>query len=351
VANTLFDLAQKYLNQGLPDIGGIFPPPPATIQPVPTDPIVTKPLVPGGITNLERGDGRLDISPFRQDPRVAAAYEAFQRNKQLESMDINDPFKDEISLEGAYYGDMPEFDDSIGQQTFGGKFKEDIRKLYNNPLVQAFSPSTYIKMGLEGLRNFLPVNRRAIAENIGANLGIRTDSIGRIVNTGDYNDPSNVMAGYGLNNLKQETIDKRIDTVSNTLKRQGLSQAQINDILSGQLSSEDFSVEDYPELRLPTGQISNNIDKLRAIKLFSDQNKFIQKSADVSAMRQKLDREKDTGPIGARITPPGPNTDEERGRPDRSMGMRDTSAATSARDRAMGSAGKLSGPPRSARFR
>ena len=34
MANTLFDLAQEYLNQGLPDISGIFPPPPKTIGPV-----------------------------------------------------------------------------------------------------------------------------------------------------------------------------------------------------------------------------------------------------------------------------------------------------------------------------
>jgi hypothetical protein len=34
MANTLFDLAQQYLQQGLPDITGIFPPPPKTIGPV-----------------------------------------------------------------------------------------------------------------------------------------------------------------------------------------------------------------------------------------------------------------------------------------------------------------------------
>ena len=34
MANTLFDLAQEYLKQGLPDIGGIFPPPPVSNQPI-----------------------------------------------------------------------------------------------------------------------------------------------------------------------------------------------------------------------------------------------------------------------------------------------------------------------------
>jgi len=42
-----------------------------------------------------------------------------------------------------------------------------------------------------------------------------------------------------------------------------------------------------------------------------------------------------------------PKDDNNRG----NMGMKDTSASTSARDRAMGAAGKLSGPPRDVRFR
>ena len=51
MANTLFDLAQKYLQQGLPDIGGIFPPPPITIDP--TNPIIIKPVEePTGIETL-----------------------------------------------------------------------------------------------------------------------------------------------------------------------------------------------------------------------------------------------------------------------------------------------------------
>ena len=48
MANTLFDLAQQYLQQGLPDITGIFPPPVATTQPVspmlPVMPISEQPV-------------------------------------------------------------------------------------------------------------------------------------------------------------------------------------------------------------------------------------------------------------------------------------------------------------------
>jgi len=53
MANTLFDLAQKYLQQGLPDISGIFPPPAATTQPVaPMLPVMPVSQQPVGIETL-----------------------------------------------------------------------------------------------------------------------------------------------------------------------------------------------------------------------------------------------------------------------------------------------------------
>ena len=52
MANTLFDLAQEYLKQGLPDITGIFPPP-ATTQPVaPILPVMPISQQPVGIETL-----------------------------------------------------------------------------------------------------------------------------------------------------------------------------------------------------------------------------------------------------------------------------------------------------------
>ena len=40
MANTLFDLAQAYLNQGMPNISPIFQPTPPTIGPITTMPVV-----------------------------------------------------------------------------------------------------------------------------------------------------------------------------------------------------------------------------------------------------------------------------------------------------------------------
>ena len=57
-------------------------------------------------------------------------------------------------------------------------------------------------------------------ENELRNQGVFTDDIGRIVAdpTENYNTIENVMAGYNANMITQDTIDKRIDRISKTLK-------------------------------------------------------------------------------------------------------------------------------------
>ena len=74
--------------------------------------------------------------------------------------------------------------------------------------------------GLQALQDMLPVNPRAIYENELRNQGVITDDIGRIVAdpTKNYNTVENVMAGYNANMITQETIDKRVDKISKTLK-------------------------------------------------------------------------------------------------------------------------------------
>ena len=48
------------------------------------------------------GNNSNTLQSFRQDPSVMPAFEALQRNQQLTSMGINDPFANEASLSGAY---------------------------------------------------------------------------------------------------------------------------------------------------------------------------------------------------------------------------------------------------------
>jgi len=206
------------------------------------------------------GNNSNTLQSFRQDPSVMPAFEALQRNQQLTSMGINDPFANEASLSGAYYGDMPEdtsnqvgvyqpsmmenIKNKIGGTKIGSMFTGVADKLTNNKFVNAlgtaasFAKSPLIggaKMlasGLSGLTNRLPTNSRAINENIAANLGIGVDDIGRI--QGDYTTPGGVMSGYGLNQMDADTFDKRTDRISQTLAdKYGFTVKEIEEVIDG----------------------------------------------------------------------------------------------------------------------
>ena len=137
-----------------------------------------------------------------------------QRSNQLASMGINDPFANEATLAGAYYGDMPDVNLEPGRQSMLAKGIGKVKGLMDNPLFNlvgtAINPIGGAVKGLATLANrFLPVNTRSIQEGIAGNLGIRVDDIGRIVNTGNYLDPNNIMAGYNLSKIDDETFEKK----------------------------------------------------------------------------------------------------------------------------------------------
>ena len=165
----------------------------------------------GGIMN--------NVQSFRADPRVPAAFEAMQRNNQLASMGIKDPFANEATLAGAYYGDMPDVNLEPGKQSMLAKGMGKVQGLMDNPLFNAIGfAANPLLGGIKGLASlanrFLPVNTRAIQEGIAGNLGISVDNIGRVVNTGNYLDPNNIMAGYNLSMIDDETFEKRIDRIN-----------------------------------------------------------------------------------------------------------------------------------------
>jgi len=164
------------------------------------------------------------IQSFKTDPIIAAANEADVRTKQLTSMGINDPFANEASLSGAYYGDMPEdTSNQIGKQSMFAKAKQGLTGLMDNPITSAIgfamNPAFGAIKGIaKGIGSMIPVNQRAIQENIMGNLGFAVNDIGQIVSTGDYDDPSNVMAGYNLNKMTPQTFMKRIDMINKNLQ-------------------------------------------------------------------------------------------------------------------------------------
>ena len=117
------------------------------------------------------------------------------------------------------------------------------------------------------LGRFMPVNQRAIMENELRGSGVFTDNLGRIVATpGQYNTPEGIMAGYNAAMMDDETFDKRTDRISKTLMdpdRYGLTQEQIEGIISGELTEEDFQDAIMPG----TNKVTNLISNLRNIEL------------------------------------------------------------------------------------
>jgi len=264
-----------------------------------TPPETTTPNIIGAQIN-QGGDDKPMIQPFRQDPRVGAAFEAYQRNQGLKAMGIDDPFADEISLQGAYYDDMPNVDLKPGSQTFMGKLKSGIGEVMNFPLVKGMSlmtPFGFAKQGLGALENILPVNQRAIQENIMGNMGVAVDDIGRVVNTGDYSDPSNIMAGYSATS-SPETFDKRIDRTSKTLsEKYGLSDQQIEGILSGTLTEAEMAnvnslaISDTMSKAYGKPTTTNLVKQLRSLAIAKEKSTFAQDLAKKEAERQRAERE------------------------------------------------------------
>ena len=242
------------------------------------------------------GDDKPMIRPFREDPRVGSAFEAYQRNQALKAMGIEDPFADEISLQGAYYEDMPNVDLSPGKQTLGNAIKSGFSKVLNYPLIQGMSLMTPVGVGkeiLKGLGALFPVNRRSIAENVAGNMGIAVDDIGRIVNTGNYQDPGNVMAGYNLNKLTDKSFDKRIGTISETLSNKyNLGVNEIQGILEGTLSDEELADINARAIMPGTNKTTNLIKQLRSINIAKDKNRFIQDIANKEAERQRAEKQR-----------------------------------------------------------
>ena len=232
-------IANALTEQGLYTAPGSGTPetPPTTIQPV----------------GLQTGNNNFSpynpdpnkIQSFKTDSRIAAANEADIRNKQLTSMGIKDPFADEISLSGAYYGDMPtDTSNQIGKQSMFAKAKQGLTGLMDNPLVNLISSSTPFGMAknlFKGIGSKMPVNQRAIQEGIMGNLGFAVNDIGQIVSTGDYDDESgdNVMAGYNLNRMTVDTFKNRIDKIRNRKAAQtAASRARIAAIQEAQRKFE-----------------------------------------------------------------------------------------------------------------
>ena len=93
-------------------------------------------------------------------------------------------------------------------------FSTGIAKMMDNPVMKTLGfvmnpPLAFAKGILSKAGSMMPVNERSIFENLAGNQGVRVNDIGQIVNTGKYNTPEGVMAGYNLNQITDKTFDKR----------------------------------------------------------------------------------------------------------------------------------------------
>jgi hypothetical protein len=129
--------------------------------------------------------------------------------------------------------------------------------------------------GLQALQDLLPVNRRAILENQLRKENVFTDDIGRIVADPrkDYNTVENVMAGYNANMITQDTIDKRVGNIADTLREKyDLSRTEIQGIIDGTLSKEQMDAVNAKAI-MPNGQTTNLIKQIKAVSDYG--KKFI----------------------------------------------------------------------------
>ena len=116
----------------------------------------------------------------------------------------------------------------------------------------------------------LPANRRAIMENQLGTQGVMVNDIGQIVvgPGGQYNTPEGIMAGYNANKMTDETFTGRQKNIGETLQEKyGLTQAQVDGLISGELTEEDFTGKQYnlKGTNKQTNLITNliNIEKAR----------------------------------------------------------------------------------------
>jgi len=202
MANTLFDLAQAYLNQGMPNISPIFQPNQPTVGPV-------LPVIP--IDGEKDGSGDIIIPTGFTDtdnPNMIRTQRDY----------VNPfPFNPDDNLGTPDYGYIEQRQPGITGLLKGGA---------------DFLKNSLVGRGITGLKNMLPVNRRGILENELLGAGVQLDDIGRVV--GDINTPEGIMAGYNAAKITDATFDKRQNRISKTLQdKYGLSEEEIEQALAG----------------------------------------------------------------------------------------------------------------------
>lgn len=129
-------------------------------------------------------------------------------------------------------------------------------------LAADFFKNNLVGKGIASLEDMLPVNTRAILENEALGAGIALDDIGRIVQgSGDYDSAANVMAGYNLNKITPETIQKRRETIEKTMSKPGYS---------GSLQERLDALDDFERQMFGTTGVKSKADMITEQRLIEE---------------------------------------------------------------------------------
>jgi len=129
-------------------------------------------------------------------------------------------------------------------------------------LAADFFKNSLVGKGIASLEDMLPVNTRAILENEALGAGIALDDIGRIVQgSGDYDSAANVMAGYNLNKITPETIQKRRETIEKTMSKPGYS---------GNLQERLDALDDFERQMFGTTGVKSRADMITEQRLIEE---------------------------------------------------------------------------------
>jgi len=217
---TLAQLAQAYLNQGLPSISGIFQPKgPSIPTPVPVAPepgITPQLLQPMG----GGGDG---FSVYNPDP-----------NRTRNESNYNErPYKSTV-----YNNAFPMMGDPMANQATGALNADGLMSYPGDKPPTGLEKLIGMLPGqqvLKGITNMLPVNRTGILQNELLGAGFQLNDIGQIV--GDPRTVEGVMAGLNSSRMDAGSFDKKSAGIESTLSdKYGLSKGEIDSIKAGNIT-------------------------------------------------------------------------------------------------------------------
>ena len=286
--NRIYDLYQYYMGGGKSNVPNVNQPPPGQ----------TGIFSGGGGSGGNFSPYNPNMNQIRTDFKPSYDLRAFQDFGVINPNQLSTAQRKEMDMYPEYYG----VNTGVPKTGIAAAFN----KVLNNPLSQAIgfamNPVFGAVKGIaKGIGSMLPINQRAIMENELRGKGVLTDDIGRIVvGPGGYNTPEGIMAGYNAAKMTDATFDKRTDDMRETLKdKYGLTDTQVDGLISGELDEDDFSGSKY---QLSSGEISNLFSNIRNVELAKQKfNKVKTKTQSIKELKAKQKLQKEVAKTQARV--------------------------------------------------